>query len=51
MSGETDRGIIEDVMGLGAATFVPKSMDGAVTMEAVRRALAGGVWLPSELIG
>lgn len=51
MSGETDRALIEDVMGLGAATFVPKSMDGAVAMDAVRRALAGGVWLPSEMIG
>jgi DNA-binding NarL/FixJ family response regulator len=51
MSGETDRVLIEDMMALGAATFVPKSADVAVSLQAIRSALAGGVWLPSEMIG
>jgi DNA-binding NarL/FixJ family response regulator len=51
MSGERDRQLMEEIMALGAATFVPKSADVTVTMEAVRRALAGGIWLPPEMIG
>lgn len=51
VSGERDRQLIEEMMSLGAATFVPKSADVTVTMEAIRRALAGGIWLPPEMIG
>lgn len=51
MSGERDRSLVEEMMRLGAATFVPKSADIAVSLEAIRRALAGGVWLPPEMIG
>lgn len=51
MSGERDRQLIEEMMGLGAATFVPKSADITISMEAMRRALTGGVWLPPEMIG
>jgi DNA-binding NarL/FixJ family response regulator len=39
------------MMSLGAATWVPKSSELNVTLEAIRRALSGGVWLPPELIG
>jgi len=38
-------------MSLGAATFVPKSAALEVALEAIRRALCGGVWLPPEMIG
>jgi DNA-binding NarL/FixJ family response regulator len=52
MSGEgRDRALVEEMMALGAATFVPKSAAVEVTLEAIRRALAGGVWLPPEMIG
>jgi DNA-binding NarL/FixJ family response regulator len=52
MSGEAhDRAFVESVMKLGAATFVPKSAPVEVTLDAIRRALAGGVWLPPQLIG
>ena len=52
MSGEgRDRALVEEMMALGAATFVPKSAAVEVSLEAIRRALAGGVWLPPEMIG
>jgi DNA-binding NarL/FixJ family response regulator len=52
MSGEVpDRHLIEEIMRLGAATFVPKSAPIEVTIDAIRRALAGGVWLPPGVIG
>lgn len=52
MSGEgRDRTLVEEMMALGAATFVPKSAAVEVSLEAIRRALAGGVWLPPEVIG
>lgn len=52
MSGEgRDRALVEQMMALGAATFVPKSAAIEVSLEAIRRALAGGVWLPPEVIG
>jgi DNA-binding NarL/FixJ family response regulator len=38
-------------MGLGAATWVPKSAEVELTLEAIRRAFSGGVWLPPEMIG
>jgi len=52
MTGEgRDRSLVEDMMGLGAATFVPKSAAVEVSLEAIRRALSGGVWLPPEVLG
>ena len=52
MTGEgRDRALVEEMMALGAATFVPKSAAVEVSLEAIRRALAGGVWLPPEVIG
>jgi two-component system, NarL family, nitrate/nitrite response regulator NarL len=52
MSAEDrNRELVEQMMALGAATFVPKSSPVEYTIDAIRRALSGGVWLPSELIG
>jgi DNA-binding NarL/FixJ family response regulator len=52
MSGESrDRALVEEMMKLGAATFVPKSAAVELALEAIRRALTGGVWLPPEAIG
>jgi DNA-binding NarL/FixJ family response regulator len=52
MTGEgRDRSLVEEMMALGAATFVPKSAAIELSLEAIRRALAGGVWLPPEVIG
>jgi DNA-binding NarL/FixJ family response regulator len=52
MSAEgRDRALVEEMMALGAATFVPKSAKVELSIEAIRRALAGGVWLPPEVIG
>jgi DNA-binding NarL/FixJ family response regulator len=43
MSGEgRNRALVEEMMALGAATFVPKSAAVEVSLEAIRRALAGG---------
>lgn len=52
MTGEgRDRSLVEEMMALGAATFVPKSAAMELSLEAIRRALSGGVWLPPEVIG
>ena len=52
MSGEgSNRPLVEEMMGLGAATWVPKSAEVELTLEAIRRAVSGGVWLPPEIIG
>ena len=52
MSGESsNRALVEEMMGLGAATWVPKSAEVELTLEAIRRAVSGGVWLPPEIVG
>lgn len=52
MTGEgRDRSLVEEMMALGAATFVPKSAAVELSLEAIRRALSGGVWLPPEVLG
>jgi Response regulator containing a CheY-like receiver domain and an HTH DNA-binding domain len=52
MSGEGgNRALVEEMMGLGAATWVPKSAEAEQTLEAIRRAVSGGVWLPPEMLG
>jgi DNA-binding NarL/FixJ family response regulator len=51
MSGESgNRALVEEMMALGAATWVPKSADVELTLTAIRRALSGGVWLPPEVV-
>lgn len=52
MSGEgRDRALVEEMMRLGAASFVPKTAGVELSLEAIRRALTGGVWLPPESVG
>lgn len=52
MTGEgRDRSLVEEMMALGAATFVPKSAAVELSLDAIRRALSGGVWLPPEVLG
>ena len=52
MSGESsNRTLVEEMMALGAATWVPKSAEVELTLEAIRRAVSGGVWLPPEIVG
>ncbi len=52
MSGESsNRVLVEEMMALGAATWVPKSAEVELTLEAIRRAVSGGVWLPPEVVG
>jgi DNA-binding NarL/FixJ family response regulator len=52
MSGESsNRALVEEMMALGAATWVPKSAEVELTLEAIRRAVSGGVWLPPEIVG
>lgn len=51
MSAEKSRALVEDMLGHGAASWVPKTAEINVALEAIRRAVAGGVWLPPEMIG
>ncbi|HKE97024.1 MAG TPA: response regulator transcription factor [Povalibacter sp.] len=52
MSAEThNRMLVEEMLRLGAASWVPKTSEMDVALEAIRRALCGGVWLPDEVIG
>jgi len=52
MSAEShNRVLVEAMIASGAASWVPKTAELNVTLEAIRRALAGGVWLPPEMIG
>ena len=48
LSGLTDRGRIMRVLQLGAAGFVPKSLD--TDMNAIEFVLRGGVFIPSKLL-
>lgn len=51
MSGESERQFVDEVMRRGASSFVPKSASHEVMLEAIHRALHGGVYLPSSAIG
>jgi DNA-binding NarL/FixJ family response regulator len=52
MSGEIPTpSLTEEMIAMGAATFVPKSAAIEIQLDAIRRALAGGVWLPPEMVG
>jgi DNA-binding NarL/FixJ family response regulator len=51
MSGESERKFVDDVMRRGASSFVPKSASHEVMLEAIQRALNGGIYLPSTAIG
>ena len=50
LSGLTDRGRIMRVLQLGAAGFVPKSLDTDMLTNAIEFVLRGGVFIPSKLL-
>jgi DNA-binding NarL/FixJ family response regulator len=50
LSGMQDQRSVMRVLQLGAAGFVPKSMDSDVLLTAIRFVLAGGVYIPSGLL-
>jgi DNA-binding NarL/FixJ family response regulator len=51
LSGDEDPDLIERCIQLGACGFIPKSSSQAVLMSALRLVLAGGVYLPAEVLG
>ncbi len=50
LSGLQDQRSVMRVLQLGAAGFVPKSMDSDVLATAIRFVLGGGVYIPSNLL-
>lgn len=48
---EVDRGLVERALELKAMGFVPKSENADMIIAALRAALAGGVFLPTAMIG
>jgi DNA-binding NarL/FixJ family response regulator len=50
LSGVQDQRSVMRVLQLGAAGFVPKSMDSDVLLTAIRFVLGGGVYIPSGLL-
>ncbi|MDE2388354.1 MAG: response regulator transcription factor [Betaproteobacteria bacterium] len=50
ISGEfISKNTVEKILKAGAASFVPKAASMEVMLEAMQRAIGGGVWLPSEM--
>ena len=50
MSGLTDQHSIVKVLHMGAAGFIPKSLDAALLTAAIRFVLNGGVYIPVKLL-
>lgn len=50
MSGLTDQHSIVKVLQMGAAGFIPKSLDAALLTAAIRFVLNGGVYIPVKLL-
>lgn len=50
MSGLQDQHSIVKVLQMGAAGFIPKSLDAALLTAAIRFALNGGVYIPVKLL-
>ena len=50
LSASETREIVQAVMAAGASGFIPKSSSSAVMQSAVRLVLAGGVYLPAQLL-
>lgn len=50
LSGVQDQRSVMQVLQLGAAGFVPKTMDSEVLGAAIRFVLGGGVYIPSNLL-
>jgi len=50
MTGEyLGKGAVERILRAGAVSFVPKTTSPEVMLEAIQRAIGGGVWLPPEV--
>ena len=50
MSGLSDQQSIIKVLQMGAAGFIPKSLDAELLTSAIRFVLAGGVYIPVKLL-
>jgi DNA-binding NarL/FixJ family response regulator len=51
LSGEESRTQMAALLVAGAAGYVPKSSSAAVMISAIRLVLAGGIYVPSQLLG
>ncbi|HXF47298.1 MAG TPA: response regulator transcription factor [Burkholderiaceae bacterium] len=51
VSANEDPDFIRAVIDAGAAGYIPKTTDGAVTLNALKLMLARGVYLPSQVLG
>ena len=50
LSGEEDPALVHQAVDLGAAGFIPKASIPAVLISALRLILAGGIYLPAQLL-
>ncbi len=50
LSGEESRTQMTALLSAGAAGYIPKSSSAAVMISAIRLVLAGGIYLPSQLV-
>jgi DNA-binding NarL/FixJ family response regulator len=50
VSATDDRGVIMAALELGVAGYIPKTSSGEVMINALRLVLAGGVYLPQEIL-
>ena len=51
LSGEESRTQMAALLAAGAAGYVPKSSSAGVMISAIRLVLAGGIYVPSQLLG
>lgn len=51
MSGEESRNQMASLLAAGAAGYIPKSSSPPVMISAIRLVLAGGIYVPSQLLG
>lgn len=51
LSGEESRAQMSALLAAGAAGYIPKSSSAAVMISAIRLVLAGGIYIPSQLVG
>lgn len=51
LSGEESRSQMTALLAAGAAGYIPKSSSAAVMISAIRLVLAGGIYVPAQLLG
>lgn len=51
LSGEESRAQMTALLAAGAAGYIPKSSSAVVMISAIRLVLAGGIYVPSQLLG